>query len=132
MHLMGATYGQISRLFGLRSAFDGLLGGLMALAAAFLVLAALQARVIATGSGLLGSVGMPAHVWPALAALPVLAALLAAVTARLTVFRSLGARLCEARWSALSAPQSQSWCWVLRYGWCCWRNRAMPASGPAD
>src|SRR3546814_14419441 len=49
----------------------------MALAAAFLVLAALQARVIATGSGLLGSVGMPAHVWPALAALPVLAALLA-------------------------------------------------------
>src|SRR3546814_15753202 len=67
MHLMGATDGQISRLFERRSAFDGLLGGLMALAAAFLVLAALQARVIATGSGLLGSVGMPAHVWPALA-----------------------------------------------------------------
>src|SRR3546814_9663629 len=59
MHLMGATDGQISRLFERRSAFDGLLGGLMALAAAFLVLAALQARVIATGSGLLGSVGMP-------------------------------------------------------------------------
>ena len=93
MHLMGATDGQISRLFERRSAFDGLLGGLMALAAAFLVLAALQARVIATGSGLLGSVGMPAHVWPALAALPVLAALLAAVTARLTVFRSLSDRL---------------------------------------
>src|SRR3546814_20735085 len=84
---MGATDGQISRLFERRSAFDGLLGGLMALAAAFLVLAALQARVIATGSGLLGSVGMPAHVWPDLAAHPAPPALLAAVSEWLTVFR---------------------------------------------
>src|SRR3546814_18212964 len=97
MRLMGATDGQISRLFERRSAFDGLLGGLMALAAAFLVLAALQARVIATGSGLLGSVGMPAHVWPALAALPVLAALLSRSEERRV--GNEGVRTCSSRWS---------------------------------
>jgi cell division transport system permease protein len=93
MHLMGATDGQISRLFERRSAFDGFLGGVMALAAASLVLAALQARVIATGSGLLGSAGMPAYAWAVLAVLPLFAALLAALTARLTVFRSLSESL---------------------------------------
>lgn len=93
MHLMGATDGQISRLFERRSAFDGLLGGVMALAGAALVLGALQARVMATGSGLLGSVGMPSFAWAVLALLPMLAALLAAMTARLTVFRSLSETL---------------------------------------
>ncbi len=93
MHLMGATDGQISRLFERRSAVDGLVGGLMALVAAALVLFTLQARVLATGSGLLGSVEMPVLAWPVLAALPLLAALLAAVTARITVFRSLSETL---------------------------------------
>lgn len=93
MHLMGATDSQISRLFERRSAFDGLLGGLMAFAAAALVLAALQARVLATGSGLLGSAGMPVYAWAVLALLPLLAALLAAITARITVFRSLSEAL---------------------------------------
>src|SRR3546814_14385008 len=44
MHLMGATDGQITRLFERRSAFDGLLGGVMALAGAALVLGAQLGR----------------------------------------------------------------------------------------
>src|SRR3546814_15653828 len=71
MHLMGATDGQISRLFERRSPFDGLLGGLLVLAAAFLVLAAFPRRVIATGPVPLGSCGMPPHFRPAPPALPV-------------------------------------------------------------
>lgn len=93
MHLMGATDAQISRLFEHRSALDGLLGGLMALIAAGAVLFALQARMLATGSGLLGSMSMPAFTWAVLVVLPVLAAFLAATTARVTVFRSLNQAL---------------------------------------
>lgn len=93
MHLMGATDGQISRLFERRSAVDGLMGGAMALAAAALVLAVLKTRLAETGSSLLGGAGLPFYAWAALFLLPFIAALLAAVTARATVFRSLSETL---------------------------------------
>lgn len=89
MHLMGATDGQISRLFERRSAVDGLIGGVMALAGVALVMLLVQTRALAVGSGLLGGMGMPGYTWAVLALLPLAAAVLASATAHVTVFRSL-------------------------------------------
>lgn len=93
MHLMGATDGQISRLFEKRSAVDGLLGGAMAVLAAALLLLVLHTRLAETGSGLLEGVSLPFYGWGVLFVLPPVAALLAALTARATVFRSLSETL---------------------------------------
>ena len=93
MHLMGATDGQISRLFERRAAVDGLVGGLLALGLAIIVLFGVKARAAAIGSGLLQAAAIPVSAWVALALLPVLAAGLAALTARVTVFQSLNETL---------------------------------------
>ncbi len=90
LHLMGATDVQIARLFQRRIALDALLGSVLGFAVAALVILLLGARLIATGSELLGAVRLPWSSWAALAGLPLGGVVLATVAARWTVLRSLG------------------------------------------
>jgi len=89
LHLLGATDGQIARLFQSRTALDALIGGGLGFAAGVLVLLLLKDRVGALGSELVGSADLTPASWLALAAVPVVGALLATVAARLTVERAL-------------------------------------------
>ncbi|MGC4250620.1 MAG: cell division protein, partial [Sphingobium sp.] len=90
LHLMGATDVQIARLFQRRIALDAMLGSLLGFVIAACVILLLGARLIATGSELLGAVHLPWSSWALLAALPVGGVLLAMLAARWTVLRSLG------------------------------------------
>jgi cell division transport system permease protein len=93
LHLMGATDVQIARLFQRRIALDALFGGALGFAAALLVLLTLGGRLAATGSELLGAIGLSWTGWLLLAALPVGGVFLATLAARLTVLRALGRAL---------------------------------------
>lgn len=89
LHLMGATDGQIARLFQRRIALDALFGGILGLAAAIAILLAIGRRVGALGSELVGSTELTTLAWLSLALLPVLGVLLAMLVARLTILRAL-------------------------------------------
>jgi cell division transport system permease protein len=93
LHLMGATDVQIARLFQRRIALDALLGGVAGFCAALLVILALGSRLEATGSDLLGTIGLPWSGWAILVLLPVGGVLLAMLAARLTILRALGRAL---------------------------------------
>ena len=90
LHLMGATDVQVARLFQRRIALDALFGGAVGLIAAAIVLILIGSRVGALGSELLGSAGLPAMSWAALALLPIAGVLLAMLVARITILRALG------------------------------------------
>lgn len=90
LHLMGATDVQIARLFQRRIGLDALFGGALGFTVALLVLILLGARLMATGSELLGAIQLPWAGWAMLAALPVGGVILATIAARWTVLRSLG------------------------------------------
>lgn len=90
LHLMGATDVQIARLFQRRIGLDALFGGALGFTVALLVIVALGARLLATGSELLSAIHLPWTSWVILAALPVGGVLLATLAARWTVLRSLG------------------------------------------
>ena len=90
LHLMGATDGQVARLFQRRIALDALFGGAVGLGAAALVLLVIGDRAGALGSELLGSAGLPLLSWLILVALPVGGVLLATLVARMTILRALG------------------------------------------
>lgn len=89
MHLLGATDHQIARLFQRRIALDALLGGVIGLAGAVAVIAALGRRIAALGSELLGSVALPDVAWALLLLLPFAGTVLAMFAARLTVLSAL-------------------------------------------
>lgn len=89
MHLLGATDLQIARLFQRRIALDALFGGGVGFAAGALILALLSSRMGAVGSELIGTVRLAPSSWIALLAVPVAAALVATVAARLTIVRAL-------------------------------------------
>jgi cell division transport system permease protein len=89
LHLMGATDGQVARLFQRRIALDALFGGIVGLGAAVAVLWAIGERVSALGSELIGSVSLSPSSWLALGALPIGGVLLAMLVARLTILRAL-------------------------------------------
>lgn len=93
LHLMGATDGQVAKLFQRRIAFDALFGSLIGFGLALLVLWLVGERVSALGSELIGSVGLPATSWFALVLLPVAGVLLAMLVARMTILRALRRRL---------------------------------------
>ncbi|HEX7876097.1 MAG TPA: FtsX-like permease family protein [Sphingobium sp.] len=93
LHLMGATDVQIARLFQRRIGLDALFGGLLGFVVALLVLILLGSRLADTGSDLLATISLPWTSWLILAALPAGVVVLATLTARWTVLRSLGRRL---------------------------------------
>ncbi|HEX7742397.1 MAG TPA: FtsX-like permease family protein [Sphingobium sp.] len=93
LHLMGATDVQIARLFQRRIGLDALFGGLLGFVVALLVLILLGSRLADTGSDLLATISLPWTGWLILAALPMGVVVLATLTARWTVLRSLGRRL---------------------------------------
>lgn len=89
MHLLGATDGQIARLFQRRIALDALFGGALGLAAAVAVILLLGQKIVSVGSELIGSVSLPPLAWATLGALPIAGAALATVAARLTLLSAL-------------------------------------------
>jgi len=90
MHMMGATDVQVARLFQRRLALDAVFGGAVGLAGAVAVILLIGERIGEIGSGLIGSVTLPASAWAALLILPLVAGLLALAVARITVQRALG------------------------------------------
>lgn len=93
LHLMGATDVQIARLFQRRIGLDALFGAVAGFLAALVVVAALGARLMATGSDLLGAITLAPSSWLLLALLPTGGVILATVAARWTVLRALSRSL---------------------------------------
>jgi len=93
MHHLGASDGQIARLFQRRIATDALFGGVLGLALASIVIFAVGDRIANVGSDLLGSVDLPPIAWAILALLPLAGTLLAMIAARLTIILALRRRL---------------------------------------
>jgi cell division transport system permease protein len=93
MHMMGATDVQVARLFQRRLALDALFGATLGLVSAVAVMLLIGRRIAEIGSGLVGSVTLPASAWAALLTLPLVAGLLALAVARITVQRALGRTL---------------------------------------
>ena len=93
MHHLGASDGQIARLFQRRIATDALFGGLIGLLLASIVIFAVGDRIAKVGSDLLGSVELPLLAWAILALLPLAGTLLAMAAARLTILLALRRRL---------------------------------------
>jgi len=89
MHMMGATDVQVARLFQRRIALDALFGAVVGLVAAISVIILLGQRIGEIGSGIVGSISLPALAWLVLLCLPLLAGLLALLVARITVRRAL-------------------------------------------
>jgi cell division transport system permease protein len=89
VHLIGATDAYIAGQFQAHALALGLLGGLGGLALAGLTLVLLAALLSDVGDSLLPPLSLAPGQWVLLAALPLLAALLAMVTARWTVLRRL-------------------------------------------
>ena len=89
MHLLGATDVQVARLFQRRIALDALFGGTIGLLVALIIIALIGQRLGAIGSDLLGSAQLDWMGWLAIAALPLLGAIVSTFAARFTVLRAL-------------------------------------------
>ena len=89
VHLIGARDAYIAGQFQEHALRLGLIGGIAGAVLAGLTLIALQSLFTGLETPLLAGLGLGAGHWTALAILPVAAALVAMVTARLTVLRSL-------------------------------------------
>jgi len=89
VHLIGATDGYIAGEFQAHALRLGLLGGLGGLALAGATLLLLAGLLAGVDASLLPPLSLAAWQWCLLAALPLLVALLAMLTARWTVLRSL-------------------------------------------
>lgn len=90
MHRLGATDGQIARLFCRRMARDAALAGALGAPLAWGVIVALGRIVAGTGSQLLGGVTLGRIGWGAAVALPLAFVALAALVAYAAVRRALG------------------------------------------
>lgn len=89
LHLIGAQDDYIARQFARRTFYQGLQGGVIGLLLGFCALFALAAMARSLEGGILPEFWMtPAH-WAALALLPLAAAWIATLTARLAVHRAL-------------------------------------------
>lgn len=89
VHLIGARDAYVAGQFQGHALRLGLIGGIVGSALAALTLIGLQRLFAGLDTPLLKGLGLGAGHWAALAVLPVAAALVAMVTARLTVLRSL-------------------------------------------
>jgi len=90
MHLLGATDGQIARLFQRKIALDSLFGGMIGFVVAGVIVLLLGRRLNNLGSELVGAISLPAGGWLLLILLPLLGTALAVATARLTILGTLG------------------------------------------
>jgi cell division transport system permease protein len=93
LHLIGAEDALIAREFQRRFFVHGLKGGLIGAVAGAIVVGLFAWLSAGLNQDLGGSASLSWLVWPALAVLPVLIALITMVTARMTVRRALGAYL---------------------------------------
>ena len=93
MHLMGASDGQIARLFQRRAVLDTLFGSALGVTIAIVAILAIGSKLAQIGAAIAGQGGLGVHAWVALAILPVAAIAIALVTARVTVLRALARML---------------------------------------
>ncbi|MCJ2186686.1 cell division protein FtsX [Novosphingobium beihaiensis] len=89
VHLLGGTDSQVARVFQRSIGYDAAGGGAVGLALALVVILSLSRRFAGLGAGLVDNGALIWSDWLLLAAVPVLAILLAMVTARLTVLHAL-------------------------------------------
>lgn len=89
VHLLGATDGQIARLFQRSIAADAAIGGVVGLLLGLIALFALGGRFAALGSGMVEGGTFGIVEWVVIGALPFAGIALAAVTARTTVLAAL-------------------------------------------
>jgi cell division transport system permease protein len=89
LHLIGAEDGMIAREYQWRFFWHGLFGGFGGLLFALATILLLGWLARSAGQGLIGAVSLSLPIWIALALLPLLAALLTMLTARLTVHKAL-------------------------------------------
>ncbi len=89
VHLLGGTDAQVARVFQRSIGYDAAGGGAVGLALALVVVLALGRRFEGLGAGLVDYGALLWSDWLWLAAVPVLATLLAMLTARLTVLHVL-------------------------------------------
>jgi cell division transport system permease protein len=89
LHLMGAEDGMIANEFQKRFLIHGFFGGIGGLVLALITIFLLGWLAQRAGQGLIASVSLSWMAWLALLCLPILAAVLTMVTARLTVLRAL-------------------------------------------
>lgn len=89
LHLIGAHDGYIARQFEQHALRLGLLGGLIGVGLAALTLVALRQAIPADGAALVPELALTGWQWLLLALIPVVTALIATATARLTVLRTL-------------------------------------------
>jgi cell division transport system permease protein len=89
LHLLGSTDAQVALLFQRRIALDAIFGGIAGLALALLVMMLIGSRIEAVGAGLLGAGGLGWSDWIIILALPILGAVIATFSARLTIVNAL-------------------------------------------
>lgn len=89
VHLLGGTDAQVARVFQRSIGYDAAGGGAVGLALAMAVILVLGQRFAGLGAGLVDNGALVWSDWLLLALVPVLATLLAMVTARLTVLHAL-------------------------------------------
>jgi cell division transport system permease protein len=89
IHHLGGTDGQIANIFQRSIAIDAGLGGLAGLMLGLTAIFVLGRQFAALGSGLVAGGGLGQNDWITIAAVPVVALVLAMLTARLTVLTAL-------------------------------------------
>lgn len=89
VHLLGGTDGQIARVFQRSIAVDAAGGGLVGLLLAAVVILFLGRRFASLGAGMVDRGALGWVDWVLLALIPVIAVVVATITARITVLRSL-------------------------------------------
>lgn len=89
VHLLGGTDGQIARVFQRATAIEAAVGGLLGMLLAVVVVLFLARRFGSLGAGMVDQGALGWFDWATLGLVPVVAVLLAMLTARLTVMRSL-------------------------------------------
>lgn len=89
VHLLGGTDAQVARVFQRSIGYDAAGGGTVGLALAMVVILVLGRRFSGLGAGLVDNGALVWSDWLLLALVPILATLLAMLTARLTVLHAL-------------------------------------------
>jgi len=89
LHLIGARDNYIARRFVTHALSYGLTGGLLGLALAAITLAALALAARGVDQALLPRLSLDLTAWVALLCVPLASALIAMITARMTVLRAL-------------------------------------------
>lgn len=93
LHIVGAKDGYVAGQFARRALIQSLLGGVAGLLAFAPVLAFIAWLASRIEPGILPDIGFPTSYWIVLAALPIIAGLIATITANVTVRRALSLKV---------------------------------------